>query len=296
MTPDFSTSLSRLRTEFEDLVKDLRPELHRYCARIVGSAVDAEDVVQEALAKAFYSLPTTTVTNMRGWLFRIAHNKAVDHLRLPAERWDETEPSAEDDVPMEKTELLSLAFSVFLRLTVKQRCCVVLKDVLGQSLAEIGDLLGASSAEVKASLHRGRARLRELAAQGGEPPPVFDPRELELLDRYVDRFNARDFEAVRAMLADDVRLDLVNRSQRRGGEVALYFTRYAEFPQWLFAPGLVENRLAVLIYDRGAPETAHSFILLDWQGDRVSLIRDYLFVPYVLRDAGAVRLERGGRK
>src|SRR5436853_4358863 len=69
------------QAEFEALVGQIRPELHRYCARMVGSVVDAEDVVQEALAKAYASLPTTPVTNMRGWLFRIAHNKAIDHLR-----------------------------------------------------------------------------------------------------------------------------------------------------------------------------------------------------------------------
>src|SRR3954453_1684436 len=66
---------------FEALVQEIRPELHRYCARMIGSAVDAEDVVQEALAKAYSALPSTSVVNMRGWLFRIAHNKAVDYLR-----------------------------------------------------------------------------------------------------------------------------------------------------------------------------------------------------------------------
>ncbi len=79
-TPLLSPALARARAEFEELVKDIRPELHRYCARMIGSVVDAEDVVQDALAKAFYALPTTSVANMRGWLFRIAHNKAIDHL------------------------------------------------------------------------------------------------------------------------------------------------------------------------------------------------------------------------
>src|SRR6476469_9825653 len=69
------------RADFRALVEEIRPELHRYCARMIGSVVDAEDVVQEALAKAYASLPTTSVANLRGWLFRIAHNKAIDHLR-----------------------------------------------------------------------------------------------------------------------------------------------------------------------------------------------------------------------
>src|SRR3954465_1258064 len=74
------------RAEFKALVQEIRPELHRYCARMIGSVVDAEDVVQEALTKAYASLPQTTVANMRGWLFRIAHNKAIDHLRRASQQ------------------------------------------------------------------------------------------------------------------------------------------------------------------------------------------------------------------
>src|SRR5438105_3920985 len=85
MTPSLlSSTPARMpadQADFEALVLEIRPELHRYCARMVGSVIDAEDVVQEALVKAYAALPGTTVGNMRGWLFRIAHNKAVDHLR-----------------------------------------------------------------------------------------------------------------------------------------------------------------------------------------------------------------------
>ena len=291
MTSDFSASLSRLRTEYEDLVKDLRPELHRYCARIVGSAIDAEDVVQEAMAAGFYALATTSVTTMRPWLFRIAHNKAIDHLRQPStEPWDDQEVPTELGHPLEQRELVTMALSRFLQLTVKQRSCVVLKDVLGHSLADIAELLDASLADVKAALHRGRARLRALSSSGDSAPRV-EPHQLDLLNRYVDRFNARDFEALRTMLADDVRLDLVNRSQRRGADVGFYFTRYGDFHQWFFAPGLVEDRLAILIYDKTAStEVPYSFILLHWDHDKVSFIRDYLFVPYVSRECQVERL------
>src|SRR5262245_38650675 len=92
-TPPLPSTLVRARAEFEELVKDIRPELHRYCTRMIGSVVDAEDVVQDALAKAYYALGATSVTNMRAWLFRIAHNKAIDHLRRanqqPIEQLDE---------------------------------------------------------------------------------------------------------------------------------------------------------------------------------------------------------------
>ena len=68
--------------EFESLAEAIRPELHRYATRMTGSIFDGEDVVQEALVKAYGSLHLLTHdTNLRGWLFRITHNKAIDLLR-----------------------------------------------------------------------------------------------------------------------------------------------------------------------------------------------------------------------
>jgi RNA polymerase sigma-70 factor, ECF subfamily len=283
--------------EFEALVQDIRPQLHRYCARMIGSVVDAEDVVQEALAKAYASLPTTSVANMRGWLFRIAHNKAIDHLRRASnqrmEHLDEHALFADPDPPLDERELVALALSVFLKLAPKQRSCVILKDVMGYSLADISELLDATVPEIKAALHRGRTRLRELAksvtADGLTPR---DEQEQELLARYIDHFNARDFDAVRAMLADDVRLDLINRTTLRGrAEVGEYFHRYDQLDDWQFALGAVENRPAILFYDSRAPSSQPAyFILLAWDERRVSLIRDYRYAPYVMRDA---ELEQG---
>src|ERR1700722_3394490 len=70
------------RAKFEQLVGEIRPKLHRYCARMTGSAVDGEDIVQDALMKAFAALPSVgVIDNPAGWLFRIAHNTALDFLR-----------------------------------------------------------------------------------------------------------------------------------------------------------------------------------------------------------------------
>jgi RNA polymerase sigma-70 factor (ECF subfamily) len=292
ITPSLAATLARARAEFEDLVKDIRPELHRYCARMIGSVVDAEDVVQDTLAKAYYALPTTSVANMRGWLFRIAHNKAIDYLRRtnqqPLEQLDEHPLVAEPDLPLDQQELVAVALSVFLKLAPKQRSCVILKDVMGYSLAEISELLDATLPEIKAALHRGRARLRELAKSvTADGPAPADAQERELLARYVDRFNARDFDAVRAMLADEVRLDLVNRTARRGlVEVGEYFHRYDQLDGWHLALGMVEHRAAVLFYESNLPSSQPAyFMLLAWDGAKVSFIRDYRYVSYVIRDA-----------
>jgi RNA polymerase sigma-70 factor (ECF subfamily) len=282
---------ARTSEAFEALVQAIRPELHRYCARMIGSVVDAEDVLQDALAKAYASLPATEVVNLRAWLFRIAHNKAIDYLRRTSyqhlEHLDE-QMLVEPDAPPDEQELVAVALSVFLKLAPKQRSCVILKDVLGYSLADISELLDATIPEIKAALHRGRTRLRELAKGVTEDRPApGDQQERELLARYIDRFNARDFDTVRAMLADDVRLDLIDRTTRRGRvEVGEYFHRYAEVDDWRLALGAVEQRPAILFYDLREPAMQPAyFVVLAWDEHKVSLIRDYRYARYVMRDA-----------
>ena len=292
MTPLRASIPARTPAEFEALVQDIRPELHRYCARMIGSVVDAEDVVQDVLAKAYAALPTTSVANMRGWLFRIAHNKAIDHLRRAnhqrLEYLDEYALVAEPDQPLDERELVAVAISVFLQLAPKQRSCVILKDVMGYSLADISELLDATVPEIKAALHRGRTRLRELAPRvtTNRPAPR-DEQERALLARYVDRFNARDFDALRAMLADEVRLDLFNRATRRGrAEVGEYFHRYDQADDWRLVLGTVERRMAILVHNAHEPSSRPAyFMLIAWEAGRVAYIRDYRYAPYVMRDA-----------
>lgn len=279
--------------EFEELITEIRPQLHRYVTHMIGSVIDAEDVVQDTLVKAYNSLSLlTSQTNLRGWLFRIAHNKAIDHVRYanhrPTERLDEQPLAAEPDQPLEEKELVSLALSVFLKLAPRQRSCVILKDVLGYSLAEISELLDATVPEIKASLHRGRTRLRELSKGVEADAPVLDEREQALLARYVDRFNARDFDTLRTMLAAEARLDLIGRTKLGGvgGLGFTYFTKYNEQSDWRLRAGLVEGRPAILVYDLTEdPSQPAYFMLLSWEDDKVSLIRDYRYARYVMQDA-----------
>lgn len=278
--------------DFETLVQDIRPELHRYCARMIGSVVDAEDVVQDTLVKAYAALPTTTVVNMRGWLFRIAHNKAIDYLRRAKhhqhlEYLDEQALPAEPDPQLEEHELVALALSVFLQLAPKQRSCVILKDVMGCSLADISELLDATIPEIKAALHRGRGRLRELSKRtNGAARTPLDEQQRGLLAHYIDLFNARDFDAVRALLADEVRLDLVNRTTRQGRvDVGDYFHRYDQSDDWRLVLGEVEQRPAILVYDaHEATASPVYFVLITWQDAQIALIRDYRYARYVMRD------------
>jgi RNA polymerase sigma-70 factor, ECF subfamily len=181
-----------------------------------------------------------------------------------------------------------MALSVFLRLAPRQRSCVILKDALGYSLAEISESLDATVPEIKAALHRGRTRLRELAQDVEESAFALDEHERELLARYVDRFNARDFDAVRIMLADEVQLNVLGRARMRGlAEVGTrYLSNYNQHQDWRLGLGMVEEHLAILVYD--PQQTSFDptyFMLLDWDKRQVIGIRDYRYARYVMRDA-----------
>ena len=113
------------------------------------------------------------------------------------------------------------------------------------------------------------------------------PAERERLAQYVERFNARDFERLRDMLADDVRLDLVGRKVLRGRElVGNYFSNYAKATDWCMTIGLVEGQAAAFVSDplRGDAGPQY-FILLDWSGDELKAIRDFRYARYVLDGA-----------
>ncbi len=298
MTRPTPPHLAEAREEFNELIESFRPNLHRYCARMTGSVVDAEDVVQDVLAKAFYLLPTTEVSNLQGWLLKIAHNKSIDYLRKKkndlADPIDEYPLQAEIDPPLENKELATLALSIFLQLTPMQRSCVILMDVIGYSLAEISEMLDASVGAVKAALHRGRANLRMLSKTvDRETPPILQEPEASLLSAYVERFNAGDFEAVRAMLADDVRLDLVERAKAEGaGNVGRYFRNYSKLEHVHLALGFVESRPAILISDGDESSEIIYFVFLCWDHGKISLIRDYRYARHVMADAEITMLDQ----
>jgi len=149
--------------EFEDRLTALRPRLHRYCARMTGSAVHGEDVLQDTIVKALHARAQgAAVDNLEGWLFRIAHNASLDFLR---ERSRNTVVPLTEDVeaaPMAEADIVAVSFQVFLRLPELQRCAVILKDVLGHSVDEIASVAACSPAAAKSALQRGRAALRLL--------------------------------------------------------------------------------------------------------------------------------------
>jgi RNA polymerase sigma-70 factor, ECF subfamily len=152
---------------------------------------------------------------------------------------------------------------------------------------------------VKAALHRGRERLRELARETDDrPPAALSAQELARLAAYADRFNAHDFDAVRDMLAEDVRLELVARTRMQGHQVRTsYFGNYASIDDWRFVPGQVDGRPAILVYDPSKSEARPTyFILLKWDGDRLVSIRDFRHARYAAEGADIVEAAPGSTR
>jgi hypothetical protein len=189
------------------------------------------------------------------------------------------------DDALAREQATRAAVSRFVDLPPAQRSAVILKDVLGHSLEEIGALLDLTLPAVKAALHRGRARLREL-----RPVPSTPPVASPLMVRYADLFNARDWDGVRALLAEDVRLDLVSRLQRAGKRnVGNYFSNYDRLGDWHLVPAWLDGREVIAVYRDAQAERASYFIELDEVEGSVIAIRDFRYVPYIAREAEICR-------
>lgn len=304
---DVMSTQKLARPALEAMLSGLRPKLHRYCARMAGSVIDGEDIVQETLLKALQAVDgSAAVERPEQWLFRIAHNAAQDHLRRrqrERSRITEADMTTIEDPSGNADARLAAAAGLrsFMQLSVAQRGAVILVDVLGLSLHETCEVTGATLAATKAALHRGRAQLRMLAA---EPEQVAAPRldadDERRLRRYVDLFNARDFDAVRALIAEDIQLEVVNRTRLRGkAEVSTYFGNYDRVSDWALSLGFVDGRPAILIRDPRAPDgpgepdgAVRGFMLVEWRDERVVQIRDFRYAPWCLPDAEISTVER----
>ena len=289
-------SLASVQAEFLQSVAELRPRLHRFCARMCGSVVDGEDVVQETLAQAFFRLPSLQEpSRLEPWLFRIAHHRCIDFLHgvrreredaVPYDEGDHAagEPDAAGEPPNESIgETLAPLLGA---LPPKERAAVLLKDLLDYRLEEVADVIDSTVGGVKAALHRGRAKLRALAA--APAPAPLDAHQRSLLDAYVECFNRRDWTALHRLIAVDARLEVVGVLDAKLREAGtLYFGNYAALAwEWRISLARVDGEpLVVLWRNTGAEWHPHGAVRLWWQGDQVVRIRDYFHVDYLLSEA-----------
>jgi RNA polymerase sigma-70 factor (ECF subfamily) len=251
-------------SELEPRLAEHRRELTGYCYRMLGSAFDAEDAVQETMVRAWRSLDRLQGAGaLRSWMYRIATNVCLDALDgrkrralpvdlsedsfapveasldgvLPDGAWVEPAldrqvlPVGGDpaDLAVQK-ESVRLAFIAALQfLPARQRAVLILRDVLRWKADEVAGLLETSVAAVNSALQRARATLA--AQQAAEQPAAtaVAGEQAELLDRYLDAFARYDIEALVALLHEDAVMDMP--------PYAMWLRSSADIASWFVGPG-----------------------------------------------------------
>jgi RNA polymerase sigma-70 factor (TIGR02960 family) len=226
---------------FRELTDSYRRELQLHIYRIVGSAQDAEDLLQETLLAAWRGLEQFEGrASLRAWLYRIATNRSLDALRASRRRpqdqrmpqmpeptqWNEPvwlEPYPDlllegipDEAPgpearYETKETIALAFIVGLQhLPAQQRAVLVLRDVLGYRAAEAAEMLATSEASVNSLLRRARAAFESrLPATGRERAPLPESKlERDIVGRFAETVERGDIDAMVALLTDEAWLTM----------------------------------------------------------------------------------------
>ena len=286
---------------FLELCEPLRPELYRYCRYLTRSPWDADDLVQDTLARAFVTLGCLhqPLQNPRAWLFRVASNVWLNRVRDRRE----TPEIVEETLAAAATEpraTREAAGTLIGRLAPQERAAVVLKDVFDSSLEEIAVALSTSVGAVKAALHRGRGKLLE-------PEPSYQAAPVpEVLNAFCEAFNARDLNALTALLLDSVVSEFPGLSIEYGSDTA----RRGSLAGVLFGdpsgerspigrayrtglqarPPRLELRvhrgeallLGWFLHDDG--EAVRAISRVDVAGDRVARIATYMHTPEVLAE------------
>jgi RNA polymerase sigma-70 factor (ECF subfamily) len=299
------------------LLEQYRPALTGHCYRMLGSVVDAEDAVQEAMLRAWKGMQKfREQSSMKTWLYRIATNVCLDVLasaegrrlrpvevsaepgvvsddlvltQRSREHWVEPIPDvmalpAESEVNPEERAMLResirLAFVAALQyLPPRQRAVLLLTQVLNWSASEAAETLGMSTAAVNSALQRARATL-------DARNPAVVPRELseeqrQLVARYVEAFERYDVSALTALLHEEATLSMP--------PYELWLQGHESIAKWLssFGLGCRGSRLVAVNACGGTPAFAQyrdggatpwALLMLELSGDRITSMTSYLDV------------------
>lgn len=226
---------------FARLVDSHRPELHAHCYRMLGSAHDAEDALQDGLLRAWRGLPRFEGrSSLRSWLYRIVTNTCLDLIArrpkraLPIDCGPAADPPEPSDRPVletasteldpgpglgeggsaspeagyERREGVELAFVAALQhLPARQRAALILRDALGFSAAEVAASLETTVAAVNSALQRARGAAERRLPERSEQRTLRslgDEPVRAIVERYVEAWEREDVDALAAMLADPI--------------------------------------------------------------------------------------------
>ncbi len=261
---------------------DYRVELTAYCYRMLGSAFEAEDAVQDTMIRAWRGLDRFEGrAQLRSWLYRIATNVCLDMLtsRQRRARPMDLGPAATASHPLgqplsddawvmpvpdarvvptggdpaavaEMRESVRLAFVAALQhLPPRQRAVLILREVLQWQASEVAELLDTSVASVNSALQRARATLASKESEDGQVRPRGrgdDERATELLQRYVDAFERYDMDALTALLSEDASWNMP--------PFELWLQTHEDIVQWCIGPGAAcRGSRLIPVMANGAP-------------------------------------------
>jgi RNA polymerase sigma-70 factor (ECF subfamily) len=290
---------------YVDMLVPLRPTLHGYCRRLAGNLWDAEDLVQDTLVRAFghLGLSNHEIRNPRAYLLRTATNVWIDELRRretearsAADRGAAPSPG---ESPETSSHVRDAGARLLQRLAPQERAAVVLKELFDMTLEEIAELLATTTGAVKAALHRGRGRLREpegaAASRRARPSP-------ELLDRFIERYEARDLKGLAQLMLDGAAVENVGEALQVGRDT---FERTERNILWHLVHGHEEwppalrwdsarieradldgEPLLLYLVAQGDRESLISILRVEERDGRIARLRSYGFCPETMRDAG----------
>lgn len=294
---------------FRLLMEPYERELQVHCYRMLGSAQDAEDAMQEALLAAWQGLGGFEGrSSVRTWLYRIATTRCLNARRSASRRQPIAPPGLQPPEPTrlreatwlepfpddllegladaapgpearyEAREAISLAFIIAVhRLPPRQRAVLLLRDVLGFAASEAAQVLGSTEESVTSALKRARATLRqELPAKAEPPPQPGSPAEKQLIERLTHAYETGDIDAIVALFTDDAWLSMPPFPlQYQGRELIGRFLAEIAFRDrrtYRLVPTRANGQLALgaYLHDAPADAQANGLLVLTLSGDRIS--------------------------
>ena len=301
------------RAQFAELTEPFRRELLAHCYRILGSVDDAEDLIQETYLRAWRSHGGFEGrSSLRTWLYQIATNACLTAVHNRARRplpsslggpaadpyaplaaagpevtWLQPIPdplvTAESGDPAAiavSRESLRLALIAALQyLPPRQRAVLLLREVLAFPAAEVAGMLGTTTAAVKSTLQRARARLEQVAPAAGQVTEPAEPEVRALLEAYVAAFENSDAAALEALLRKDATLEMTPLpTWFAGGEaVACAIAGLGSPGDWRMVPVSANGQPAAAAYRRGGDGVHHAYAIVVLTATTTGIARIVVF-------------------
>jgi RNA polymerase sigma-70 factor, ECF subfamily len=299
---------------FRQLVEPYRHALEVHCYRMLGSAHEAEDLVQETLLRAWRALERFEPrAQLQTWLYRIATHACLDELERRPRRPEPVDPFPDAGLTGTAAPTYDPAARYAIRegmelallraiqeLPGRQRAVLIFRDVLGWTAPEVAELLESTVTSVNSALQRARATIdRELPAPTPAPATAA-PDERELLGRYVDAFERDDVDGLVALLREDALLRMPPQPSLIGAaQIAHFFREVAgggRLSNFILTPIRANGRPAVAIHHRSEDRGVipHGITVLEIEDGRVVGIEAFIdpMLPARFGVGAAVRSER----